>query len=266
MGSSSGGGDGGAAQAAQIKLEQDKSINELNKLFGVADTKSPINIDKSKFYDEKTLRDMARVEQLKAHGFKNPSLGYTPVFQQDAYDKAVAAANNENALTKSMRESFYQNAGNDVFNLKKESLDRNKLNADRELKFQLARTGNFGGSNQIDQNNEINNNYQRGLLDIGNLQQSTINNARANDETSRVDLIGRVRAGMNQSDALNSAASQQQSNLAQARDNAISQTVTDYFGGMKYLQGQNQYQQDFAAAQKKYGTQAKAFNGTVGAL
>jgi hypothetical protein len=266
MGSSSGGGDGGAAQAAQIKAEQDKSISELNKLFGVADTKSPTVVDRSKFYDEQTLRNMANVDRLNATGNGHHELSYTPIFQQEAYDKAVAAANNENALTKSMRESFYQKAGNDVFNLKKESLDKSKLNADRELKFQLARTGNFGGSNQIDQGNNVTDNYQRGLLDIGNLQQSTINNARANDETSRVDLIGRVRAGMNQADALNSAASQQQSNLAQARDNALAQTVTDYFGGMKYLQGQNQYQQDFATAQKKYGTQAKAFNGTVGTI
>lgn len=267
MGGKSGGGDGdgGAAEQARIKAEQDRAINEINKLFGVVDTKSSSVVDRSKFYDEQTLRDMAERDRLNAAGFGSSELSYTPVFQQEAYDKAVAAANNENALTKSMREAAYNEKGEDVFNLKKKSLDDSQEDAAAQLKINLARNGQSGGSLRVMQEGQLDENYNKGLLDIGNLKQSTINNARANDETSRVDLIGRIRAGMNQADALNSASSQRNSNLAQARDNALAQTMTDYFGGMKYLQDQNRYDQQFAAGQKRFGTQAKAFNGTIGA-
>lgn len=265
MGGKSGGdgGDGGAAEQARIKAEQDRAINEINKLFGVAD--APSIVDKNQFYDASTLADMAERDRLNAAGFGSSELSYTPVFQQEAYDAALAKVNEENKLVKSMREGYYSNIGNDVFNIKKTSLDDSQEDAAAQLKINLARNGQSGGSLRVMQEGQLDENYNKGLLDIGNLKQSTINNARANDETSRVDLIGRIRAGMNQADALNSASSQRNSNLAQARDNALAQTMTDYFGGMKYLQDQNRYDQQFAAGQKRFGTQAKAFNGTIGA-
>lgn len=283
------GGDGGAAEQARIKAEQDSAINKLNTLFGVADPASMV--DKSKFttFSPATYQHNIDTGQ-ESHGRNGGSdlaftsrhgsrgmAGDNPLgdfrqnpqnqqFDQAGYDAALAETSQENALTKSMREGYYSNAGQDVFNFKKTDLDRNKAKADRELKFQLARTGQLGGSLQIDQNNEVADNYNRGLLDIGNLKQSTINNARANDETSRIDLVGRIRAGMNQADALNAASSQQQSNLNQARDTALGQTITDYFSGMKYLQGKNQYAQDYTNTMAKFGAgQPKAFNGITGA-
>lgn len=264
MGSSSGGGDGGAAEQARIKAEQDKSINELNRLFGVADpTKS---VDKNQFYDEQTRANMAYVDRINALGNGEASLDYTPILDQAAYDKALADAENENAITKAAREALYNQYGDNVFNFKKSSLDESQRDAAAQLKINLARNGQSGGGLRVMQEGKLDNNYNKGLLDIGNLRQSTINDARANDEASRIDLIGRVRSGMNQADALNSASSQMNSNLAKAQDNALSQSLTDYFGGMKYLQGQNQYQQDFAAGQKRFGvSQPKAFNGVMGA-
>jgi hypothetical protein len=264
MGGKSGGGDGGAAEQARIKAEQDKAIARLNGLFGVADPSSVVS--KKQFTTQRLIPQSLDNNQdgNKQNAFG--SAGYEDVFDQQGYDAALKKVGDENAIIKASRDAMYSKVGEDVFNAKKPMLDKSRDNAARQLKFNLFRTGNIGGSNQIDQNYELNDNYNRGLTDLANMRQSTVNNARAADENSRLDLIGRIRAGMNQADALNSASVAQQNNLAKVQDSALAQTVGDYFGGMRYLQNQDQYQKDLSGTLKRFNVNPSAYNGTVGRL
>lgn len=256
-------GDNGAAEQARIKAEQDKAIARLNGLFGVVDPSQAV--DKASFITKKPLAVTLDGNRGEENNYlERPK--YEKSFNQQGYDDALKKVDSENAAIKAARNALYQNVGNDVFNFKKLSLDKNRNDAARQLKFNLFRTGNIGGSNQINQNAELDYNYNRGLTDLANLRQSTINNAKAADETSRLDLIGRIRAGMNQADAVNSASQQQQSNLAKAQDNALVQTVTDYFSGMKYLQQQDQYQKDLNSGLKRFNVNPASYSGTIGKL
>ena len=161
---------------------------------------------------------------------------------------------------------MYNKVGQDVFNLKLPTLQKQYDQAGSDLDINLARRGQRGGSVALMQQGELDTNYNRGLTDLANMRQSTVNNARAADENSRLDLIGRIRAGMNQADALNSASVAQQNNLAKVQDNALAQTVSDYFGGMRYLQNQDQYQKDLNGTLKRFNVNPSAYNGTVGRL
>jgi len=252
-------GDNGLAEQQRIKAEQDKAIARLNSLFGVADPTQLV--DRNTFIN-------SNYSQLKqaAEARGGTVEGDGSEFDQQGYDAAIKKAQDDNAAIKAARNALYQNVGNDVFNAKLPTLKDQYQRAGSDLAINLARNGQRGGSLAVMQNSELGKNYNRGLIDLGNLKQSTINTARANDETSRIDLIGRIRAGMNQADAVNSASEQQRSNLAKAQDNALAQTVTDYFSGMKYLQQQDQYQKDLNAGLKRFNVNPASYSGTIGRL
>lgn len=259
MGGKSSGDDNGAAEQQRIKAEQDKAIARLNSLFGVADPTQLV--DRNSFvspeYFELQQAAAARGGTVEGDGSE---------FDQQGYDAALQKAKAENDLIKSARNAMYQRVGDDVFNAKIPTLKKQYENAGSDLAINLARSGQRGGSLAVMQNSELDTNYNRGLTDLANLRQSTINNAKAADESSRLDLIGRIRAGMNQADAVNSASEQQRSNLAKAQDNALAQTVTDYFSGMKYLQQQDQYQKDLNAGLKRFNVNPASYSGTIGRL
>lgn len=252
-------GDNGLAEQQRIKAEQDKAIARLNSLFGAADPTQLV--DRNTFinpeYSQLKQAAAARGGTVEGDGSE---------FDQQGYDAAIKKAQDENAAIKAARNALYQNLGNDVFNAKIPTLKDQYQRAGSDLAINLARNGQRGGSLAVMQNSELGNNYNKGLVDLGNLRQSTINNAKAADETSRLDLIGRIRAGMNQADAVNSASEQQRSNLAKAQDNALAQTVTDYFSGMKYLQQQDQYQKDLNAGLKRFNVNPASYSGTIGRL
>ena len=252
-------GDNGLAEQQRIKAEQDKAIARLNSLFGVADPTQLV--DRNTFinpeYSQLQQAAAARGGTVEGNGSE---------FDQQGYDAAIKKVQDENAAIKAARNALYQNLGNDVFNAKLPTLKDQYQRAGSDLAINLARNGQRGGSLAVMQNSELGNNYNKGLVDLGNLRQSTINNAKAADESSRLDLIGRIRAGMNQADAVNSASEQQRSNLAKAQDNALAQTVTDYFSGMKYLQQQDQYQKDLNAGLKRFNVNPASYSGTIGRL
>lgn len=252
-------GDNGLAEQQRIKVEQDKAIARLNSLFGAADPTQLV--DRNAFinpeYSQLQQAAAARGGTVEGDGSE---------FDQQGYDAAIKKAEHDNAITKALRNALYQNVGNDVFNAKLPTLKDQYQRAGSDLAINLARSGQRGGSLAVMQNSELGSNYNKGLVDLSNLRQSTINNAKAADETSRLDLIGRIRAGMNQADAVNSASEQQRSNLAMAQDNALAQTVTDYFSGMKYLQQQDQYQKDLNAGLKRFNVNPASYSGTIGRL
>ena len=259
MGGKSGGGDGGAAEQARIKAEQDRAIARLNGLFGVANPADVV--DKNAFYssDYTDLKNAAEARGGSVEGGEN-------YFDQQGYDAALKKVSDDNAIAKAARDAMYNKVGQDVFNLKLPTLQKQYDQAGSDLDINLARRGQRGGSVALMQQGELDTNYNRGLTDLANMRQSTVNNARAADENSRLDLIGRIRAGMNQADALNSASVAQQNNLAKVQDNALAQTVSDYFGGMRYLQNQDQYQKDLNGTLKRFNVNPSAYNGTVGRL
>lgn len=165
----------------------------------------------------------------------------TSILNNDAYNAAMQAYQRGNAARS--RNQLYDTVRNDTFNFHKQRLDDDRTQAERALRFQLARQGQFGGSLDLDQNSELSKGYNNGLLDVRNLSDAARNDALARDDQTRIDLINRVNAGMDEQSAIASANSQMQSNINQARDNALSQSLGNAFANVALLKNQYDFQQ-----------------------
>lgn len=175
---------------------------------------------------------------------------YQTTLVDDAFNQANLAYQRGAALR--ARNQLHDTVGNDVFNFHKERLDDSRDQAERSLRFQLARQGQFGGSLDVDQNSELAKGYNNGLLDTRNIADAARNDALARDDQTRIDLINRINAGMDEGSALASAKSQMQSNINQARDNALSQSLGDAFGNVALLKKQWDMQQGMQEIKNLY--------------
>ena len=192
-----------------------------------------------------------------------PKAMYQTSIVDDAYNTASQAYQRGAALRSSNQ--LYDTVSNDTYNFHKQRLDDGRDLAERSLRFQLARQGQFGGSLDVDQNGELAKGYNNGLVDARNLADAARNEALARDDQTRIDLINRINAGMDEGSAIASAGSQMQSNINQARDNALSQSLGDAFGNIALLKKQWDYQQGMNQVQSQYPNYFKQTgnNGTV---
>jgi hypothetical protein len=231
-----GGGDGGAeerkaAEDARIAA----GIRRLNEVFGIS---SPKTVDKNQFYvtspTKSTGSPMADVGQAK----------YTKTFNQAAYEEAVKKAQEE-ALTENpnavAREQLYSKIGNDATNVAKTDIDKERMLAERELKFQLARNGLSGGSRDIDANRDVLDTYQQGILKASNIGTQTANQARSSDEKTRVNLINSIQAGLTSGDAVQQAYAGMANNVTAAQDAANNASLAGFFDVLRNQQDRNQY-------------------------
>ena len=192
-----------------------------------------------------------------------PKAMYQTSIVDDAYNTALTAY--QRGAAARARNQLYDTVSNDTYNFHKQQLDDSRDLAERLLRFQLARQGQFGGSLDIDQNSELSKGYNNGLVDTKNLADAARNEAIARDDQTRIDLINRINAGMDEASAISSANSQMQSNIAQARDNALSQSLGDAFGNIALLKKQWDYQQGMNQVQSQYPNYFKQTgnNGTI---
>lgn len=122
----------------------------------------------------------------------------------------------------------YQGIRDSVLGFQKSNLDRDREEAARKLKFSLLRTGNAGGSLQVDEGSKLGRTYDRGLLDATNLADQAAQSARSSDASTKLDLLGRVDSGLDQDAATASAAEQ----MRIAGDRATSQGLGTTLGNV----------------------------------
>ncbi|GAB3054091.1 hypothetical protein [Stenotrophomonas tumulicola] len=111
-------------------------------------------------------------------------------------------------------------------------LDRQKEQADRSLKFAMARSGLAGGSAAVDANRRLGEDYSRGVLDSERLAQGALSDLQAADETSRQNLISQVAGGMSLTSGANQSALAMQNNLQSAQGRLSADALGDVFGGL----------------------------------
>lgn len=126
------------------------------------------------------------------------------------------------------QDTRYQGIRDSVLGFQKSNLDRDREEAARKLKFSLLRTGNAGGSLQVDEGSKLGRTYDRGLLDATNLADQAAQSARSSDASTKLDLLGRVDSGLDQDAATASAAEQ----MRLAGDRATSQGLGTTLGNV----------------------------------
>lgn len=144
-------------------------------------------------------------------------------------------------------------------------LDRQKADADRELRFALARSGQIGGSTQVDQNRRFSDDYARNLLKLERGVQSAGGNLRAADQESRARLIGLATQGLDATTGAAQAAASLRSNLDSARSTDLVNGVGDAFGTWtKYFEASRDAAARRRADRQAYGLYGGAAGGYGG--
>lgn len=127
--------------------------------------------------------------------------------------------------------------------------DRQKADADRKLRFSMARGGLTGGSAAADGSRNLGEEYAKGLLDAENKAQSAYADLVAQDEQSRQALLSQVRSGMDATTAASRAGAQMRANAGVASADAMATGLGDIFGNTAQL-----YKDQQEAAERRRGT------------
>lgn len=149
------------------------------------------------------------------------------------------------------RNALYDTTKNDVRSFYSGQLEEDKAKAQRELEFQKARQGIIGSSQSNDLDKEFQTRYDRGLLDVANRADSAATDFKTNDEQSRLNLISKIVAGMDQESAVQNALSTMETNQEQANSAYQSQRMANVFADMFNAYNQNQFNQGQQAAQQQ---------------
>lgn len=252
------GGSGGDGGAAERKAAEDKriadAINKLNQVFGMAEA-TPDPVDRNAYKKlvkvERNARNGIGVTANNAFsGINNTGTfvnkGNTKeVFDDDGYNAAVAAAQAKADSLKGAaqaRETLYSKIADDTKNNAMIDLNKERGLTERDLNFMLARNGLSGGSRDIDASKDVLDTFNQGVLKASNIGLQTANNARSNDEKTRVNLINSIHAGLSDGDAQQQAYQSMANNAKQAQDDANSASLAGFFDVLKNQQERAQYQ------------------------
>lgn len=229
----SGGGDGGfMARQEQQDREKARARDALNVLFGVQPTSDPAALlNRQDFYREAGVNEAGIP---------------TYVFDQEAYDAAVAAQGNkapEAEKNKADLDALFAQTRTNAFEAGKRRLDETKQQAGRDLKFELFARGLNGGSVDIDQNALLGRTYSQGLTDIGGKADSVANSLRGDNEAARIGLLQSIDSGMDSGSAVSSALQQMRVNADKAAADAVGTNVGDLFATAGLIYNQNRVAQ-----------------------
>ena len=183
-------------------------------------------------------------------GGKGGDGGAAALREQEERRKAEVAArineiNNIFGNDSSARNTLYNQAATNAFNLDKLYLDESRADTERMNRFALARQGLAGGSQEVDRSKALLNTYNEGLLRAGQRGERLKADWMQSDEDLRNNLIKQVSVDPQ---AFNAASAQAQLSAAnQARQNAGSdqslgglfQQFADTYALSRYNQGVN---------------------------
>jgi hypothetical protein len=141
-----------------------------------------------------------------------------------------------------------------------QDLDRQKGNADRGLKFALAKSGLTGGSTQVDQQRVLGDDYGRGLLQVEQKAQGAGASLSAADQDARSRLISLATSGLDATTAAQQAGAAMRSNLQAGQTEAQMGALGDSF------QQFNQFKQQATDAQQRRQGYYSTFGGARSAL
>ena len=122
----------------------------------------------------------------------------------------------------------FVNALRDFFN---PDIREQKVEADRQLKFGLARGGLTGGSAAADAGTTLGEEFTKGLLDAEQQASGALADLRADDESSRQSLLALAQTGISSGSAASRALSASQANLEGVRARNLSEGIGNVFGG-----------------------------------
>lgn len=219
-----GGGGDSSGQILQNQRDQESQKEKgralINRIFGVGAQGAPLPEPNQQNY-YKTVEsgpdgDPTRVPDVDA---------YNRAYQ-DYLDSQVSPDVAGNAAA---RDASYDRVRQATLDYNRNKLDTDREPAERQLRFALLRSGNSGGSLDIDQNNLLQRKYDQGILDSTNAADAAALGARSSDEKARLDLLSRINSGLDQGSAIAGASQQLQTSADNAIANAKGSVIGNVF-------------------------------------
>lgn len=106
---------------------------------------------------------------------------------------------------------------------------KQKAIADRETKFATARSGLTGGSRDVDAKRQLGEEYTQGILQAENRAQSALGDLKAQDNSSRMNLIQMAQSGLDAGTAATRAMANVKAGTAGALADSTTQGLGDIF-------------------------------------
>jgi len=228
-----GGGDGGAAaraeadQAARAKKIKG-NISLINLLF-----KNDPAKNNSRIEELKGERDALRPSRIPGaltgatpffHGITSasgiPSLDPDRQRRSNINTAIQRRKEAKKLLTGPTKVEREASAISDVENFFFDDLNEQKADAERLSRFELARRGGTGGSQDLDTQERFQRKEDKARLDIGNVALDARNNLRSQDEELRAALIGQANAGLDRDVLTGDFINSLDNSLQRSRDTA----------------------------------------------
>lgn len=183
----------------------------------------------------------------------------------DAVNRIFGIGNDESAK---QRQALYDATRNDTRTFYSSQLEEDRAKAARELQFQKARMGIIGSSQANDLDSEFQRRLDRGLLDVANRSDAAATQFKTSDEQSRLGLISKVVAGLDQGTAAQNAMSTLQTNQNAAKEAYQSQRMANVFADMLGMYNQQQFNAGQQAAKQNQQQNGSYFTqrGDEGAI
>lgn len=213
-----GGGGGGSASQDALAKEQDLQMKRSNA--------------RQQNEDLARQRAIAQINQLygidsQVDGTAVEEATGTPQFVSKQFSQKY-----DGSAQRAARESGYDSVRQNALAIALDSLSKQREEAGRNVRFNVARSGLTGGSVDVDENQNLANRYSEGVIQANSNADGIVNNVRGKDEATRADLISRINAGMDANSASQAALAQIQNNQNIAKVDGQSNLLSNFFTGI----------------------------------
>lgn len=128
------------------------------------------------------------------------------------------------------RQMQYADFGNALRQMYTQDANRQKVVADRNLKFSMAKRGLTGGSAAIDAGRTLNEDYSKGILNAERKAQAAVSDLQNQDQQSRLNLTQLAQTGADATTLGRQAAEGLAASAQNAQANAMAGGLGDIFG------------------------------------
>lgn len=148
---------------------------------------------------------------------------------RQAYYQGTGWNNPENV---SAREAQYGQMEKDIINFHRQQLDKERTEAQRQMGFNMARSGQSGGSQQAFDQSVMDETYQKGLADVAAKAKAAVSQARSGGESAFNRGLQQINSGADATTQISSTMSDMANSMSNALEGAKGGSWGGFFGNL----------------------------------
>ena len=215
--------------------------------------------------DPSTETDKKQYEQAMKHWSAGRDKYYQAELAKLMSGVDMSAQSADAKKNAAARQAGYDQIRTSNMAIMNSDIARNRADAERALKFGLARSSLTGGSVDIDENKNILDANQRSTVQANQLADNQVQQVRAQDEADYANSIQKINAGLDADTAITAATAAVKNNRDQAISDPTSSSLNNLFSSVGNFWNNYEYSK---AAANPYGTASTGYttNGSKGRI